>query len=141
MTKIPLKISKMTNIRLILKDEKDTPKASKITKIGVQGVFCSFVMFREYFNHFLVLGGILVIFQVYGVFLSTYRFKGHFCHFIGFGVFWSFFKFRGYFGHFKVYGLFWSYIGFRGTLIIFQVLGGISVNFQAFRVLRSFFRF
>ena len=59
-------------------------------------------MFREHFGHSSVLGGIWVIFEVYGVFLSTYRFKGHFCHFIGFRIFWSFFRFRGYFSDFKV---------------------------------------
>ena len=65
-------------------------------------------MFREHFGHSSVLGGIWVIFEVYGVFLSTYRFKGHFCHFIGLGYFGQFLgfedilvilRFRGYFGH------------------------------------------
>ena len=41
-----------------------------------------------------------------GCILSTYRFKRHFCHFIGLRIFWLFSRFRGYFGHFKVYGLF-----------------------------------
>ena len=106
------------------------PKPLKLPKQG----------FRGYFGHLLCLGsilviyqfqgGILVIFQVQGVFLLTYKFKEHFCHFIGFEVFWSFFRFQGYFGHFKVQGLFWSYVGFMGTLVIFQISGGILDNFQ-----------
>ena len=38
MTKIPLKISKMTKKKLNLQNEQNTPEASKITKIEVWGI-------------------------------------------------------------------------------------------------------
>ena len=57
-------------------------------------VFQSNFKFRGYFDHFLGLGGILVIFG----------FRGYFGHFLGFVGIKSFFRFRGYFGHFLTLG-------------------------------------
>ena len=76
-------------------------------------VFRSFFRFKEYFGHFLNLGGILVNFRFWEVFML-------------------FFRFMGYFGKFLVSG---------GLYVIFLDLGGIF-NFQVSgRYLCHFLRF
>ena len=89
----------------------------------------SFFWIFGVFWQFLGFEGILVIFQVLGVFWSFFWVLG---------VFWSFFGFCGYFGNFQ------GYIGNFGSVGIFasfQVFKSVLVNLEVKRVFKQFQRY
>ena len=89
----------MTKIPRNLKSYQNTPNTKTPSVIfQVYEVFCSIFRFRW-------------------VFRSFFRFHGDFGHIQVSGIFWSFFRFQGYYGHFLFYGqrVFWSFFKFMGV--------------------------
>jgi len=73
-----------------------------------------------YFDHFLGLGGILVIF----------RFRGYFGHFLSFKGISIIFKLWGYFGSFVVFEHIWSFLGLGSILVILNDFTSTLVIFK-----------
>ena len=93
-------------------------------------VFLSFYRFRSYFGHFLDFKGI--IFRFFWGFCSFYKFQGYFGLFKGLEDILVIFRFYEYFGQF---------FNFRGYFDNFKVLGVFLVSFRFHEVFRLFLSF